>query len=156
MMKKTEIVKVMVFILLPFILAIFALIGARALVFTKPVLSYEEENIYKYFSESPLIPEVPEIPEFKVPEFIKNPFRLVKPIIKEKKLRKPVQIKRKVYTWDLKLTVIGRKKRFAILNNILVKEGDIIDGFNVKEIGLNYVVLTRDERTEKVFIKTGG
>ncbi len=155
-MIRTEVVKIMILIALPFVLIGTVFIVSRALI-TKRAIAEEERRIYGYLSEVSEVPDIPEIPSLNIPTVIKDPFSIIERVIRKvQKEKPPRKVIERRYTWDLKLVVMGRKKRFALLNNMLVKEGDYIDEFLVKEIGYNYVVLKKGERIEKVFIKTGG
>jgi|GEM_PF-3342796 hypothetical protein len=155
-MRRAEVVKILILIVIPFVLISVIFIISRGLIIKKAIAE-EERRIYGYLSEVSEVPDIPEIPSLNIPTVIKDPFSIIERVIRKiQKEKPPRKVIERRYTWDLKLIVMGRKKKFALLNNILVKEGDYIDEFLVKEIGYNYVVLKKGERIEKVFIKTGG
>ncbi len=156
-MRGLELLKTTVLLLLPPLLMVLSFLLSRSIV-KERMVSEEERRLYKYISEVREVPEIPEPPTLEVPSFVKDPFAIVKrvmAVVKERKEGKTV-IEKRPPEWDLKLVVVSRKKRLAVLNGITVKEGDTIDEYLVREIGENYVVLQKGDDKRKVFIKTGG
>ncbi len=75
---------------------------------------------------------------------------------KKQVLTKETPPRRREKHWDLRMVIIGPKKRIALLNGIIVTEGSVIDGFLVKEIGRRHVVLVNNGQIKRVFLKRGG
>jgi hypothetical protein len=100
--------------------------------------------------------DIPQVLEIKKETTLieKNPFilkRYVPKISKKTIPSKKQDIRRKV-SWDVKLVIMGEKRKYAIINNLFVREGDIINGYLVKKIDLEYVILTKGNRREVVYI----
>jgi len=142
-MDRRELIKISSFVIIPLLLSIFGLFGLKTLLPNK-TLSSIEQNIYEYNSSSV---EMPKITIYEIPKTIKNPFKIVKKFpFKEKNLQKNKK-------WILSLIIIGKKKKFAILNNTLLKEGDIFDEFLVKKIEFDYLILKKDGIIKKIELK---
>lgn len=88
-----------------------------------------------------------------------DPFKLKKETEKVTSPPRPVTTRKRTApekTWQLSMVIIGPRKRLALLNGILVTEGSVVDGYIVKEISRNYILLLHDKEVKKVFLKKGG
>jgi ethanolamine utilization protein EutA (predicted chaperonin) len=134
-------------ILLPFIAIILSMIALSHFKF-KPALSSEEQNISKFsYKKIAVIQKQP----ITVTD-LKSPIDL--PVIAQKDFPKiPLseifpRKERKVL-----LILISENRKMAIINDIVVKEGDIIDHGKVKKIERNRVLIKDKEAEEWIKIE---
>jgi ethanolamine utilization protein EutA (predicted chaperonin) len=134
-------------ILLPFIAIILSMIALSHFKF-KPALSSEEQNISKFsYKKIAVIQKQP----ITVTD-LKSPIDL--PVIAQKDFPKiPLseifpRKERKVL-----LILISENRKMAIINDIVVKEGDIIDHGKVKKIERNRVLIKDKEGEEWIKIE---
>ncbi len=73
--------------------------------------------------------------------------RAIQPISKPQDLK----AKKEHIQWNLTLTVIGKTKRFAIINQRFLAEGDRIQGYTIEKISSGYVILSK--KGERISLK---
>ena len=137
-------------LILPFAMILLVLllpIGAGE----QPPFTGTYKQILRYYTDIPHLIEIKE----KAISLVKNPF-LLKGVVRTSPAQKPSSHRKekieKRPSWNVSLVIMGRKGRYAIINNLFVKEGDMIKGYLVKKIGLEYVILTKDGQREVVYI----
>ena len=136
-------------LLVPFVMFVVVLLMPVGVDKT-PFLTNTYNQILTYYTD---IPQVVEIKK-EVPLIEKSPFNLKRYVPKISKKTFPSrkeEIKRKV-SWNVKLVIMGKERKYAIINNLFVREGDIINGYLVKKIDLEYVILTKGKLREVVYL----
>jgi len=58
--------------------------------------------------------------------------------------------------WNLSMTILGPRKRLALINGVLVTEGTMINGYIVREIGKDHVILMRGREIKRIKLSKGG
>lgn len=136
-------------LLVPFVM-IFAVLLMPIGVDKTPFLANTYNQILTYYTDIPQVVEIRK--ESTLIE--KSPFNLkryVPQVSKKTFPSKKQEIKRKI-SWNVKLVIVGKKRKYAIINNLFVREGDIINGYLIKKIDLEYVILTKGKLREVVYL----
>ncbi len=101
-------------------------------------------------SEFPFRFDVPEIKKIFIPEVLKSPIKIAKkefPKISLEKLAPPPSI-----TPKITLIVISEDLRLAIVNGLVLKEGDTFGNGRVIEIRHDAVVISEGGRTQEIAV----
>jgi len=128
---------------LPYILVCLSLILYKSFA---PVLtlSYSETSLIDYVSEvkdlSELLQAPSSVSELLSSQKVRNPFKLktlsTTPQDYSIQTKEPIKLK-------VNLIIIGLRKKYTIINGHLLKEGDVIEGYRVKEIRRDRVIISR-------------
>ncbi len=89
-----------------------------------------------------------------VPSLI-DPFRIAH-IKKTSPVRVTKTPEQQKIQFHLSMIILGPKKKLALINNTLVKEGTVIEGYIVQEIAKNHVILIRGREVKKLRLTKGG
>ncbi len=144
-MKKKEIYKVFLIISIPYILSVIALSILHDLSLNSNLI-YQEEDLLNYSSDST---ELHADYSFTMPEEIDDFIEKGKEETNQKtEVAKPVE-----GSYQISLIVIGEDRKYAIINNVLLKEGDRINKYRVKKINPDSVILYRGIIKKKVMME---
>jgi hypothetical protein len=151
-MKIKENYRVMAFLIMPFFFILLAFLAGRTIT---PGVSMRglEERAIKYHTE---VEEIPSVKKYVLTRAIKDPFeyvflKIARPSegLKNRGLKKS----KKEKVIKLTLTIIGKKKRFAILNGKTVTEGSLFRGYMVEQILQNKVILSKNGIRRTIFLE---
>lgn len=114
-------------------------------------LNYKSPLEVKTVTSDPV--KVPEIQIKNINNSVRQQLiaNFAKSEISEKDESKKVKIKDSAIAFNLNMIIISETGRIAYVNNILVREGDILEGYMVEKIAEKGVLLSRAE--EKIWLQ---
>ncbi|MFN3739819.1 MAG: hypothetical protein ACK4TF_03985 [Thermodesulfovibrionales bacterium] len=137
------------FILLFLIPYIFMILSLLFTAYLSPLISRDIASQRELVpSEFPFRFDVPEIKKIFIPEVLRSPIKIAKkefPKISLKELAPPPGI-----TPEITLIVIGDDLRLAIINGLVLKEGDTFGNGRVIKIRQDAVVISEGGRTQEI------
>ncbi len=151
-MFKEDRFKIAFLLLLPFLLVAIAYITGKSITI-EPSLSSSEKAILNYHSN------ITKLPDAQILQFVRkqDPFQYVFIKIQRPSEKYAVstvkETKRRKESFKLSLIIIGKKRSFAVLNGLTVKEGDRFDGYIVKAILPDKVILYSKDTKRTIYLE---
>ncbi len=145
-------IKIIAVLLMPILTTVVAyMVGKR--INPEPNLSNTERWIINYHTE---IEKLPSSSAYRLAEKLKDPFEYV--LVK---IKSPTRVSgnhrpsknTKYGSLKLTLTIVGKRKSFAILNGKTVTEGSMFRGYRVVQILSDRVVLSKNGTSTTVFLE---